>query len=143
MRGINETGLELIKKFEGCRLSTYFDIVGILSIGIGHVCKPGEDFSAGITEQQALDLLQSDLRIAIRSVLKLITAPLTDNQLGALTSFTFNLGGGALQRSTLRRKINRGESPKGEWEKWCFAGGRKSIGLLRRRQAEAALYALD
>lgn len=66
----------------------------------------------------------------------------TDGQFDALTSFTFNLGGGALQRSTLRRKVNREEhsAVPTEFRKWIWAGGRKLKGLVRRREAEAKRY---
>lgn len=144
MRQINEAAQNLIEVFEGKSLTAYPDMAGYLTIGTGHLVRPGEDFSAGITEEQRIELLQSDLGVAERSVLRLIGVPLTDNQYGALVSFCFNLGGGALQTSTLRRKINRGDSIKGEFERWCFAGKplRRSKGLLRRRQTEAALYNL-
>ena len=79
------------------------------TIGYGHVVKDDEDFSAGIDETQAEELLRQDAQIAERAVLRLINVPLTDGQFDALVSFTYNLGGGALQRSTLRRKINREE----------------------------------
>lgn len=140
MREINEAGIQLIKRFEGFRANTYPDIAGYLTIGFGHLVKSGEDFSSGTTESQALDLLYADLRRAEASVSRLINVPLTDNQFAALVSFTFNLGGAALQCSTLRRKINRGESTQGEWEKWCFVGGKKSKGLSKRRIAEAQLF---
>ena len=60
----------------------------------------------------------------------------------ALGSFTFNLGTGALQRSTLRRKVNREEhdAVPAEFRRWVWAGGRRLKGLIRRREAEAALY---
>ena len=83
------------------------------------------------------------MRIAERAVLRLISVPLTDGQFDALVSFTFNLGAGALQRSTLRRKVNRGEH-KGipsELMKWVLAGGKRLPGLVRRRQEEGASYA--
>jgi lysozyme len=67
---------------------------------------------------------------------------LTNGQFDALVSFTYNLGGGALQRSTLRRKINReehGEVPE-QFMRWVWAGGRKLKGLVRRRAAESELY---
>jgi len=76
-------------------------------------------------------------------VLRLITVPLNHGQFDALVSFVFNVGGGALQRSTLRSRVNRdehGEVPA-EFMKWIWAGGRKLKGLVRRREAEAALYA--
>lgn len=83
-----------------------------------------------------------DAQIAERAVLGLINVPLTDGQFDALTSFTYNLGGGALQRSTLRRKINREEHadvPE-QFMRWVWAGSRKLKGLVRRRAAEADLY---
>lgn len=79
---------------------------------------------------------------AERAVLRLISVPLTDGQFDALVSFTFNLGAGALQRSTLRRKVNREEHEDvpAEFLRWVWAGGRKLNGLIRRRRAEATLY---
>ena len=80
--------------------------------------------------------------IAERAVLRLIKVPLTDGQFDALVSFTFNLGSGALQRSTLRRKVNREEHEEvpAEFLRWVWAGGRKLRGLVRRRAAESVLY---
>ena len=67
---------------------------------------------------------------------------ISDNQFSALVSFTFNVGAGALQRSTLRMKLNRGEyqNAAGEFPKWRMAGGRVLAGLVRRRAAERALF---
>ena len=76
------------------------------------------------------------------AVLRLIEVPLTDGQFDGLVSFAFNCGSGALQRSTLRRKVNReehGEVPK-ELLKWVWSGGKKLKGLIRRREAEGRLY---
>ncbi len=83
--------------------------------------------------------------VAERAVLRLIRVPLTDGQFNALCSFAFNLGSGALQRSTLRRKVNREEhtAVPPEFLHWVWAGGRKLKGLVRRRDAEAALYRSD
>ena len=80
---------------------------------------------------------------AERAVLRLIRVPLEDGRFDALSSFTFNLGTGALQRSTLRRKVSREEhdAVPAEFRRWVWAGGRKLKGLIRRREAEAALYA--
>ena len=80
--------------------------------------------------------------MAERAVLRLITVPLSDGQFDALVSFTFNLGSGALQRSTLRRKVNRQEYEDAalEFGKWVWAGGRRLKGLINRRKAEAALF---
>jgi lysozyme len=86
--------------------------------------------------------LEQDTRIAQASVLKNITVPLTNNQYDALVSFTFNLGGGALQRSTLRQLVNREEHilAAEEFKKWAWVGGRKMQGLIKRRREEAILY---
>ena len=67
---------------------------------------------------------------------------ISDNQFSGLVSFTFNLGAGALQRSTLRIKLNRGEyqNAADEFPKWRMAGGRVLAGLVRRRAAEWALF---
>ena len=75
-------------------------------------------------------------------MLRLISVPLTVGQFDALVSFTFNLGAGALQRSTLRRKVNLGEheSVPAELMKWVWAAGKRLPGLVRRRQAEGAAY---
>jgi lysozyme len=83
--------------------------------------------------------------IAEQAVCRLVKVPLTDGQFDALVSFTFNLGSGALQRSTLRRKVNREEHEEvpREFLRWVWAGGRKLKGLVRRRAAEADLYRLQ
>lgn len=141
MRHITQAGLELIRAFEGYRPTPYKDIAGKLTQGIGHLLLPGEDFGY-LDPTEAMALLAKDVQVAERAVLRLIKVPLTDRQFDALVSFTFNLGGGALQRSTLRKKVNREEHEDvpAEFLKWCRAGGKISRGLLRRRKAEAALY---
>ncbi len=129
--------------FQQMRQNLYFCPAGYPTIGYGHVVKDDEDFSADIDEAQAEELLRQDAQIAERAVLRLIDVPLTDGQFDALVSFTYNLGGGALQRSTLRRKINREEHAEvpEQFMRWVWAGGRKLKGLVRRRAAESDLYA--
>ena len=85
-----------------------------------------------------------DAQIAERAVLRLINVQLTDSQFDSLVSFTYNLGGGALQRSTMRCKINREEHTEvpEEFMRWVWAGGLKIKGLVRRRAAETGLYAI-
>lgn len=142
MRHITPQGRALIAHFEGFVPYVYADAAGLPTIGYGHLIREGEDFSSGISEAEALLLLEKDVRIAQAAVLRLITVPLADGQFDALVSFTFNLGAGALQRSTLRRKVNRGEHgdvPE-ELRRWVWAGGRRLKGLIRRREAEAAHY---
>ena len=144
MRHITKNGLDLIKRFEGFEPEIYLDAAGLPTIGYGHLIRKGEHkmFENGISYEAAVALLIKDVESAERSVLRLINVPLTDGQFDALVSFTFNLGGGALQRSTLRRKINREEheAVPQELMRWVWAGGRKLRGLIRRRKAETELY---
>jgi lysozyme len=147
MRHITEKGLGIIKKFEGFSPTVYICPAGYPTIGYGHVVKPQENerFAKSITTEQAEAMLRQDLQAAERAVLRLITVPLTDGQFDALVSFTFNLGAGALQRSTLRRKVNRSDHANvpGEFRKWVWAGGRKLEGLARRREAEVKIWNTD
>ncbi len=144
MRHITQEGLDLIKRFEGFSPTIYICPAGYPTIGYGHVVREDERdrFAEGIDEQEAETLLQRDVRWAERGVLRLINVPLTDGQFDALVSFTFNLGTGALQRSTLRRKVNREEHEQvpREFMRWVWADGRRLQGLIKRRAAEAANY---
>jgi lysozyme len=74
--------------------------------------------------------------------MRLIKVSLTENQYIALLSFVFNLGGGALQASTLRRKLNMEdyEGAAEEFKKWNKAGGRIVKGLTKRREAERIMF---
>lgn len=141
MRHITEEGLALIKHFEGFRPKAYLDSAGLPTIGFGHLLKAGESYSM-IDIAQATELLKMDIRSAEASVLRLISVPLQDNEFDALVSFTFNCGGGALQRSTLRKKVNREEHHEvpHEFMKWCRAGGMVIRGIALRRSAEARMY---
>ena len=140
MRKINQAGLDLIKRFEGCKLRAYRDPVGVWTIGYGHTktTRPGQQ----ITKEQAEALLRQDIAEFEQAVESLIDVPLTDNQFGALVSFAFNVGAGALRRSTLRQKLNAGdyEGAARELLKWDKAGGRVLRGLSRRRYAEMTLF---
>lgn len=146
MRHITQDGLDLICHFEGFSPIIYLCPAGYPTIGYGHLITEAnkEQFLDGIDELEALDLLKTDVQKAEQSVLCLINVPLTDGQFDALVSFTFNLGGGALQRSTLRRKVNRQEhsAVPAEFMKWVWAGGRKQNGLVRRRKAEGGSWIL-
>lgn len=144
MRHITQEGLDLICRFEGFSPTIYLCPAGYPTIGYGHLVTEAnkEQFLDGINELEALDLLKADVQNAENAVLRLITVPLTDGQFAALVSFTFNMGSGVLQRSTLRRKVNRGEhsAVPAEFMKWVWAGGRKQKGLVKRRKAERAVY---
>jgi len=144
MRHITKRGINLIKRFEGFEPEIYLDAAGLPTIGYGHLLRSGEAemFKNGITPEAGEALLIKDVLSAEQAVLRLIRVPLTDGQFDALVSFTFNLGSGALQRSTLRRKVNHEEHDEvpEQFMRWVWAGGRRLRGLVRRREAEATLY---
>ena len=142
MRKTNDAGIALIKRYEGFSAQPYICPAGYETIGYGHVVRAGENFSEGIDMPWAEQLLRDDLRTAERAVIRYIDVPLSDNQFAALASFTFNLGAGALQRSTLRRVVNRGEhfAVPHQLSRWIYAGGKPLKGLVKRRVEEAVLY---
>ncbi len=146
MRHMTQDGLVLIKRFEGFSATPYLCPAGWWTFGWGAVRDgKGEPVTLAtplVVEDEAEALLRRDIGFAERAVLRLISVPLADGQFDALASFTFNLGAGALQRSTLRRKVNRQEHADvpGEFLKWVWGGGRRLPGLVQRREAEAWLY---
>ena len=148
MRHINERGIQIVKSFEGISLEPYLCPANVWTVGYGStVSRTGGPIDLDmepITEAEADVLLIRDLESSEGWVSRLIKTALTENQYSALTSFTFNVGAGALQRSTLRMKLNRGEvqNAADEFPKWRIAGGRILAGLVRRRAAERKLFLL-
>ena len=146
MRLINERGIEIVKSFEGLALRPYVYAGGVNSVGYGATRSstggPIDLDMEPISETEAEALLLRDLDSSEGWVSRLIKTALTENQYSALVSFTFNVGAGALQRSTLRMKLNRGEfqNAADEFTKWRMAGGRILAGLVRRGAAERALF---
>lgn len=136
----SQNGIDLIKSFEGCRLTAYQDSVGVWTIGYGHTY--GVYAEMTITEQQAEDYLRADLGTSESAVNRLITCAINQNQFDALVSFAFNLGLGNFTSSTLLKKLNTGDitSAANEFEKWVKAGGEVLEGLVRRRAAEKELF---
>lgn len=138
----NRTGIDIIKTFEGFSPIEYRCPGGYKTIGYGHRILETEKFEQ-ISKEEAEVILYNDLDKIEKSIPKYIQPNLTQNQFSSLVSFTFNLGLGALQRSTLRQKINYGASNdeiSAEFLRWVYAGGKKYPGLVRRREIEAELY---
>ena len=138
---IDSKGLDFIKSFEGFRSNKYVCPGGYATIGYGHLVRADNPLNE-ISQQEAEELLIQDVTLAEAAIVRLIYIPLNHGQHTALTSFVFNLGAGTLQRSCLRRLINRGDHDdvRSELMRWVWAGGRKLSGLVRRRQAEGRLY---
>lgn len=137
----SQAGIDLIKSFEGYSATPYEDVVDKLTIGYGHLIKPGEIFTA-IGPEQAEMILASDLGEAEKAVSDLVKEPLSQNEFDALVSFTFNLGRNALKNSTLLRLLKSGqvEAAADQILRWDHAGGKVVAGLTRRRQAERSLF---
>lgn len=145
MQPINRAGVDLVKTLEGLRLEAYQDSASVWTIGYGYT--RGVMHGMRISREMAEDLLLVALMHAAEGVTRLITAPLTPNQFAALVSFTYNVGAGALATSTLRRILN-GRDYAGvpaqlrRWTKATVNGRKVELpGLVRRREAEASLWA--
>lgn len=148
---VSEKGKTLIKEFEGLRLNSYRDSVGVWTIGYGHTvtARPNQT----ITEKQADELLDKDIVRFEDSVKRAVKVPLTQNQFDALVSIVFNVGEGASHKSgiirlkdgrpsTLLRRLNEGDylGAAVAFKDWKYAGGRVLRGLERRREAEFKLF---
>lgn len=141
----SQAGIDLIKQFEGVRLESYVCPAGVLTVGVGHTSAAGSPKvvpGMKITYQEANAILANDLVKYEDAVDRLVKVPLTQNQFDALVSFTFNVGEGALAKSTLLKKLNAGDydAVPAELMKWTKGGGKELPGLVRRRRAEAALW---
>lgn len=140
-------GLKLIEKYEGCKLKAYRCPAGILTIGYGHTSAAGSPKVIEgmiITKEQAEQILDNDLSMFEHELNAMLTREVTQHQFDALMSFTYNLGVGAMRKSTLLKRVNAGEFDKvrAEFMKWTRAAGRELPGLVERRRAEADLFVL-
>ena len=141
--------LDLIKKWEGCKLEAYLDPVGIPTIGWGTIAYPdGQPVAMGdrISQEQADGFLQHECNSIVPRIGRLVTVGLNQNQFDALVSFVYNVGGGAFAESTLLNKLNQGdyagaaaEFPR--WNKGEVNGKKVELpGLTNRRKDERALF---
>ena len=141
----------LIKGFEGKYLTAYDDGTGTWTIGYGTIYnydlnRPVRSGDV-ITEETAIRWLRKEMSSVISDVKRVVTVPINQNQLDSLTSFTYNLGIGALKSSTLLRLLNAGTDKAtvaNQFQYWNKAtiNGRLTVmnGLTARRTAEAALF---
>ena len=139
-RHINQDGIDLIKQFEGLHLTPYLCPARVWTIGYGHTRTVFN--GQNITPEQADILLEEDLRLFERAVLRLVTVPLTDNQFSALVCFAFNVGTGNFASSELLTLLNRGwyDQVPVQLLRWDHANGEVMGGLARRRAAEGRLW---
>ena len=143
------TAIELAKRFEGFhrvaradpgRAQPYICPAGYWTIGYGHLC---DRKHPPITEAEAEVYLARDLQSALAATLRYCPVLVTESEgrLAAIVDFTFNLGAGRLQTSTLRRRINQRDwaAAATELRRWVYGGGKVLPGLVARRAAECAL----
>ena len=139
----SKNGIDLIKQYEGLSLKPYKPVPTetYLTIGYGHY---GVDVTADmrLTKVEAEELLKKDLVKYEGFVNDFVKVELNQNQFDSLVSFTYNLGGGALQKSTLLDKLNQRDfiGASKEFLKWNKAGGKILQGLVKRRASECALF---
>ncbi len=147
---VPKAAIDLAKRFEGFERKAkrgveitaipYICPAGFWTIGYGHLCDPKHP---PVTEAEAEVYLASDLQTALAATLRYcpVLAIESEGRLTAIVDFTFNLGAGRLQTSTLRRRVNQRDWVAAELElrRWVYGGGRALPGLVARRVAEAAL----
>ncbi|MBI3901772.1 MAG: glycoside hydrolase family protein [Nitrosomonadales bacterium] len=145
---ISADGLQSIAQLEAFSATTYLDQAGYPTIGYGHKLRSGElqTYQQGVTEPQALTLLQQDVSVAEQSVNNLVTIPLQQNQFDSLVSFTYNVGSGNFSNSTLLKKLNEGDvtgaaDQFNRWNKVTVNGEHViSPGLSSRRNTERCMF---
>jgi len=137
----SETGLALTRQFEGLKLSGYQDQGGVWTIGFGHT-GPNVHGELTITEEQAEQLLDSDVAASVMCVNRAATTEINQNQFDALVDFVFNLGAASLLTSTLLRDVNAGrfQDAAQQFLLWDHCKGVVVPGLLKRRQAEMEMF---
>ena len=141
---ISQLGINIIHRYEGYRDKPYVCPAGIWTVGYGHaigrVLPP--EWNRTLTLDEVNDLLVSDLRKFEAGVLRYCKGPMRQSQFDGLVSFSFNLGLGVLQRSTLRMKFNRGDyaGAANQFKRFTRANGMVLSGLVKRRNAEHELF---
>lgn len=132
---------EIVARFEGCELEAYQCPSGVWTIGYGHTRNVKNGWECSQIEADMM--LRDDLEEFSLGVVALVKVRLTDNQMAALISFAYNCGLSALASSTLLRLVNEGNHSEArkQFQLWVNSNGRTLLGLVRRRKAEAELYA--
>lgn len=155
---VSDKAKELIKHHEGVRMKPYLCPAKLWTVGVGHVLYPEQakmkledrknlwlhpEDNRVWTMEQVNALLNFDIARFERGVARMCpNSVLNQDHFDALVSFSFNLGLGSLQKSSLRMKYNRGdyEGAAAEFLNWAKAGGKVLPGLVKRRNDERALF---
>ena len=154
---VSASAIEMIKHHEGVRFRPYRCPALLWTVGVGHVIDPThtrvpinerknlpipQGWDRTLSMAEVNEILGTDLATFERGVVRLCPQGLTQGRFDALVSFSFNVGLGNLQRSTIRMKHNRGEfdAAAESFMAWTKAGGKELPGLVKRRKDERALY---
>jgi lysozyme len=144
---LNNKGIEMMHKYEGLKLTAYLCPAKVWTIGYGNTfyedgtkVKQGDKITKERADQLFINITNKNFA---EPLLKLIKVKLNENQFSALVCFAYNVGTGALAKSTLLRKVNINPNDltiRNEFLKWNKAGGKVLNGLTKRRESEANLY---
>jgi lysozyme len=144
---VSEKCIKMIKHHEGFVRKPYQDPIGLWTVGVGHLIGDGKSLSKEwkgkvLTDEEVDELLFEDLERFEDGIERLTKVNLSQGQFDALVSFSFNVGLGNYQSSTLRAKLNRRdyEGAANEFWKWRKAGGKILKGLVKRRADEKILF---
>jgi lysozyme len=154
---VSADAIKMIAHHEGLRFKPYRCPAQLWTIGVGHVLYPEQgklpidqrdgfalrpEDNRAFSKDEVDAILKSDLQRFERGVLSFCPVVLSQGMFDGLVSFSFNVGLGTLQRSTLRQKLLRGDKAGAaeEFLKYCKAGGKVLKGLENRRKDEAALF---
>lgn len=152
---MSPAGKAFLTVWEGVRLHAYRCAANVLTIGVGHALTAterqtgtldidgmGVAWRRGLSRDQVDRLLTQDLT-RFEEAVNALGVPLEPHQFDALVSFCFNVGTGAFASSTLARHVKRHDivSVPSQLRRWTRAAGREVKGLVKRREAEAKLFA--
>jgi lysozyme len=154
---VSPEAIKVICHHEGIRFKPYRCPAKLWTVGVGHVMYPEQgklpmaermnfplrpEDNRQFTKEEVDGILRFDLARFERGVVQFCPVPLTQGMFDGLVSFSFNVGLGTLQRSTLRQKLLRGDKAGAAEEllKYCMAGGRILKGLQNRRIDERAMF---
>lgn len=140
---LSAAGIAGLIAHEGMVTEVYLDPVGIPTVCAGHTATVTKaDVGRRVGADVCASLLREDTSTAVAAVRRGVAVPITQEQFDALVSFTFNVGAGAFESSTLLRKLNAGDclGAGAEFSRWIKAGGRVLPGLVKRRADERAMF---
>ena len=142
---VNQATIDLIKRWEGCKLKAYKDVAGVWTVGYGLTSRAGfieVGPETTLTQDEADWYLEQVVNDFASKIAPMITAPINENQFGAFASLAYNIGVGGFGKSSALRRFNAGQIMEvpAAMRMWKKAGGKVVQGLVNRREAEIKLF---